>query len=410
MKTAWDSASAGAPTSVMSEATKAKFSRVIIPFDQFYRMHNLLREYCKQGKASAVKFLLQKGCNPGTKKHPRRAPLLAAVQGASERHNKCARELIKHDIDVNVKSKKSGKPALHLAVENDEFQGYVRPIWLLVHAGAETNMPDENGDFPLTKVFFGAGSLPLEKYRLEALAVLLQGGAEPNLHASGTGNTPLHLAARRQDKWAVAMLLHKGPDFNAKNSSGATPLQMTANQFHGDLSHDHAQVLDLLLLQAKALIDERAGALSRTALHLAVTSGTAHAVKLLLDYRADPLLADKNGHTAIMLAIKGAPRMTVDPQKIEDHVEVMDRLVKKLGPPWEHASNLQGVCAVEAAFSGENLHLLLILLSKGGLDLRSKFRDATILDFAMANGTPEVHKVIQQCMFMCGAPMKDAGT
>lgn len=409
MKTAWDSASASAPTSVMSEATKAKFSRILVPFDQFDRTNNLLRDYCKQGKASAVKFLLQKGCNPGTKKHPRRAPLLAAVQGASERHNKCVRELIKHDVDVNVKSKKSGKSALHLAVENDEFQGYVRLIWLLVNAGAETNMPDENGDLPLTKLFFGAGSLPLEKHRLEALAVLLQGGAEPNLHASGTGNTPLHLAVRRQDKWAVAMLLHKGADVNAKNSSGATPLQMTANQFRGDLSHDHAQVLDLLL-QAKALIDETAGALSRTALHLAVTSGTAHAVKLLLDYGADPLLADKNGHTSIMLAIKGAPRMTVDPERIEDHVEVMDRLVKRLGPPWEHASNLQGVCAVEAAFSGDNLHLLLILLSKGDLDLRAKFRDGTILDFAMTNGTPEVHKVIQRYMFRGGAPMKDAGT
>lgn len=397
MKTAWDSASAGAPTSVMSEATKAKFSRILVPFDQFDRMHNLLRDYCKQGKASAVKFLLQKGCNPGTKKHPRRAPLLAAVQGASERHNKCVRELIKHDVNVNVKSKKSGKSALHLAVENDQFQGYVRLVWLLVNAGAETNMPDENGDVPLTKVFFGAGSLPLEKHRLEALAVLLQGGAAPNLHASGTGNTPLHLAVRRQDKWAVAMLLHKGADVNAKNSSGATPLQMTANQFRGDLSHDHAQVLDLLL-QAKALIDERAGALSRTALHLAVTSGTAHAVKLLLDYGADPLLADKNGDTAIMLAIKGAAKMTSDPDRIEDHVEVMDRLVKKLGPSWEQATDLQGMCAVEAACSGDNMDLLRTLFIEGGLDPCSKFRDGTVLDFVKANDTPGVLNVIEEYM------------
>lgn len=397
MKTAWDTASAGAPTSVMSEATKAKFSRILVPFDQFDRMHNLLREYCRQGKASAVKFLLQKGCNPGTKRHPRRAPLLAAVQGASERHNKCVRELIKYDVDVNVKGKKSGKSALHLAVENDGFQGYVRLIWLLVNAGAETNMPDENGDFPLTKVFFGAGSLPLEKHRLEALAVLLQGGAGPNLHASGTGNTPLHLAVRRQDKWAVAMLLHKGADVNAKNSSGATPLQMTANQFRGDLSNDHAQVLDLLL-QAKALIDERAGALSRTALHLAVTSGTAHAVKLLLDHGADPLLADKNGDTAIKLAIKGAAKMTADTDRIEDHVEVMDRLVKRLGPSWAHATNLQGVCAVEAACSGDNMDLLRTLLVEGDLDPRSKFRDGTVLDFAQANGTPGVQEVVERHM------------
>lgn len=83
--------------------------------------------------------------------------------------------------------------------------------------------------FPLTRVFFGAGPLPLQKHRLETLAVLLQGGAEPNLHASGTGNTHLHLAVR----------------------------------------------------------SERAGGLSRTALHLAITSGTAHAEELILVYGAD---------------------------------------------------------------------------------------------------------------------------
>ncbi|KAL1853276.1 hypothetical protein Daus18300_011844 [Diaporthe australafricana] len=397
MKTAWESASASAPTSVMSDATKARLSRVLVPYNQYDRMQNLLKDYCKQGKASAVKFLLQKGCNPGTRKTPRRGPLLAAIQGASGRHNKCVRELIKHDVDVNIKSKKSGKSALHLAVENDPFQGYVKLVWLLVNAGAETNMPDENGDFPLTKVFFGAGSLPLEKNRLEALAVLLRGGAEPNLHASGTGNTPLHLAVRRQDKWAVAMLLHKGADVNAKNSSGATPLQMTANQFRGDLGHDHAQVLDLLL-QAKARIDERAGALSRTALHLAIISGTAHAVKLLLDYGADPLLADKNGNTAIMLAIKGAAKMTTDPEKIEDHVEVMDRLVKRLGPSWTHASSPKGVCAVETACSGYNMDLLKALLVEGNLDPRSKFREGTVVEFARATGTPRVKEVIERHM------------
>ena len=255
---------------------------------------------------------------------------------------------------MNVKSKKLGKSALHLPVDSEQFKGYVRLIWLLVNAGAETKMPDEDGNFPLTKVFFGAGSLPLEKHRLEALAVLLQGGAESNLYVFGIGNTPLHLAVRRPDKWAVAMLQHKVADVNAKNCSGATPLQMTANQFRGDLSHDHAQVLDLLL-QAKALIDERAGALSQTALHLAVKSGTAHEVRLLIDYGADALLADKNGNTTIMLAINGVARMTADPDKIEDHIEVMDRLVKRLGPSWAHATNLQGVCAVEAACSGDNM-------------------------------------------------------
>lgn len=326
-------------------------------------------------------------------------------EGASDRHKKWVREFIKHTVDVNAKSKISGKSALHLAVERDGFQGYVKLIWLLVNAGAETNMPDENGDFPLTKVFFGAGSLQLQKHRLEALAVHLQGGDEPNLHASSTDNTPLHLAPRRQDKWAVAMLLHRGADINAKNSASATPLQMTANQFRGDLSHDHAQVLSLLL-QANALIDERAGGLRRTALHLASTSGTAHAVELLLDYGADPLLGDKNGDTAIMLAIKGANKMTADSHRIEDHVEVMDRLIKKFSPSWANASNLQSMCAVEAACSGDNMDLLRTLFFEGNLDMHSKVREGTVLDFARAPGTPRMEEVVRRYMNRIWAVMR----
>ncbi|KAJ0114332.1 hypothetical protein J7T55_010721 [Diaporthe amygdali] len=122
----------------------------------------------------AVKFPLQKGYFLGTRKTLRCAPLLAASQGASKRNNDCVSDLIKHDVNVGVQIKKSGKSASHPAVENDQMEGYVRLIWLLVHAGAGIIMSDKNGDFLLTKVFFGVGSLPLKKYRLGTLVVLLR--------------------------------------------------------------------------------------------------------------------------------------------------------------------------------------------------------------------------------------------
>ncbi|PSR81515.1 ankyrin repeat-containing domain protein, partial [Coniella lustricola] len=301
MKTTWETASA--PTSVMSETTKKKLSDIIVPYNSFDVTNNMLRDFCKEGKASAVRFLLLKGCNPGTKKRPRSAPLLVAIQGASERHNKCVRELIKYDVDVNVRKKGSRNPALHLAIENAGSDSYVKLIWLLVNAGANLDSLDSNGDTALTKLFSGEDSWPLERHRLEALALLLQGGVQVNYQAPGTGNTPLHLAVRRKDKWAVAMLLYQGADVNAKNYAGSTPLQVTANQFRGDLSPDHAQVLDLLL-QADASIDEPAGALRRTALHNAVASNTAYAVRLLLQYGADPKLVDNEGRDAMQLAIQ----------------------------------------------------------------------------------------------------------
>lgn len=52
-----DSASSSAPTSAMPEATRAKSFRILSLYGQFNRVRNLLRYYCRQGKASAVKFL-----------------------------------------------------------------------------------------------------------------------------------------------------------------------------------------------------------------------------------------------------------------------------------------------------------------------------------------------------------------
>lgn len=42
--------------------------------------------------------------------------------------------------------------------------------------------------------------------------------------------------------------------------------------------------------------------------------------------QTDPSPVDKNGKTAIVLAIKGATETMADPYRIETHVEVMDRL------------------------------------------------------------------------------------
>lgn len=400
LQTTWESASS-AKTSVMSENTRLTLTKILGPYRQYDRLDSLLRNYCKEGKVSAVKFLLHKGCNPGTDKYPRRGPLLAACQGASTRHNKCVRELINYKVNVNVKSRRTGKSALHIAIENDYFDGYVKLIRLLVDGGADTNVCDKNGDYPLTKLFSGTGSLPLEKHRLEALAILLKADTRVNVKAIGSGNSPLHLAVRRQDKWAVAMLIHKKADVNAKNFSDTTSLQLTANQFRGDLSPDHAQVLDLLLQADGILIDERAGALDRTALHWAVASNTAYAVRLLLEYRADPDLTDKDGNDAIKLAVKNAASLVADPDKIGDHVEIMTRITEAVGREWTDVleTRLHGMCAVESAVStfckSSGPSLLETLMMKGGLDPTAPFRDKTsILEFSKTYGTPEAVELL----------------
>lgn len=395
MSQTWEKASS-APTSVMSQATRSQLSAMLFHFNRPADIMSILNKHCKDGKASAVRYILQNQPQSRARRAKYHSPLWSAVKGGTQRHNKCVRELIGADVDVNITSKRTGKSPLHVAVEHDNYKGYTTLVWLLVHAKADVNALDSDGDSPLMKLFLGHDHEPLEQHRREALAILLRAGARVDLSQRATGSTPLHMAVRRQDKFAVAMLLFKGANVNAKTSSGTTPLQITANQFRGDLSPDHAEVLSTLL-QHEALVDEPAGALKRTALHLAVISGTAHAVDMLIQHGASAKKKDKQGDDAITLAVQHAAKLVNDPSKtldrrLDDHVEIM-RLLTAKKYDWP-LSELK--CVVEVACSRTNTDLLEELLEMK-LKASDKFGDrGTILVLASKHGTPAAAEILRQ--------------
>ncbi|KAI1265466.1 hypothetical protein F5Y18DRAFT_52820 [Xylariaceae sp. FL1019] len=387
MHNTWDMASS-APTSVLSEDSKSKISSFFFMIPTTDEIERMLNVYCKKGSASAVRTILQKVTSPKKPLKPRQflVPLINAVKGASGRHNKCVRALLAAGVNPNHKGRKSGLTPLHMAVRHSNFKGYTNLIWLLLSNNANPNMLDRDGEYPLASLFVGADAEPLEPHKRGALIMLLREGAEPNFELAGTGTTPLHRAVRRQDKIVVAMLLHKNANVNAKTTSGITALQMTANQFRGELSADHAEVLDHLL-QYGANVDEKAGALDRTALHWAVTAGCAHAVTRLLEAGADPKLADNDGLDAMDLAIQEALKMdSNDEDKIMTHSEIMSDLQQAASYGWELE---QGKCAIETACQSDNTQLLERLIA-AGLSPESKFGRETVSDFAVRAGSEAV--------------------
>ncbi|KAA6408762.1 MAG: hypothetical protein FRX48_07105 [Lasallia pustulata] len=110
-----------------------------------------LDHYAKLGKAAAVRYLLEARCKPGTRKKARPEPLLNAVRGGSERHNKRVRILLEFEADVNIVSGNSGKTPLHYAIEHRHFKGYRNLIFILLDGGADLNIKDYSGDVPLPK-------------------------------------------------------------------------------------------------------------------------------------------------------------------------------------------------------------------------------------------------------------------
>ncbi|KAK1980208.1 ankyrin repeat-containing domain protein [Colletotrichum cereale] len=392
----WDLASS-MPTSVLSEHTKSSISQFFLMIPNMNHMQGILTAHCRNGKASAVRYILENMRPHNIPKTFFRGPVWACVKGASSRHNKCLRALIEADANINMKSKKTGKTPLHVAVEHDDFKGYTNLIWLLINNKANPNIKDSSGDYPLTKLFAGNDVWALRKHRLAALAILLQGGAKVDSTQPGTGNTPLHLAVRRQDKLAVAILLYKGANVNAKTTWGTTPLQMTANQFRGNLTDDHAHVLDLLL-QNRANVDEPAGQNRRTALHRAVVTGTAQAVEMLLRHGASPSLQEASGKDARDLAVAHAADLTRDATKspdrrIDDHVEIMERLFQDRKRDWPMNRSR---CVVDLACDGNAVegHRILTKLLSMGLSKNTIFGDkGTIPELALQRGSLEVYKL-----------------
>jgi ankyrin repeat protein len=378
MKDAWESASTVA-TSVMSENTRKTLS--FFPSRWLDRDQNYLGTCCANGKAAAVRFLLERKCNPGTQHKPRLGPMKAAVKGASKRHTKCVRALIEHDADVNMRNRSDGTTPIHWAIENQNFPGYPQLIRTLIEAGANPNTADLGGIYPLQRLFAKAGGTgPFEKYQLHALACILMSdvseGVDLDITLPGRGDKLLHMAVSRRDPLATGMLLYKNADVNAKNSSGTTPLLAAAGQWQGELTENQDSILKFLL-QKGAVVDERAGTNGRTALHQAIVAGAASAVRILLEFGASPNLTTKDGENALGLASKQASKMDPDA-----HASIMISILNTFEkPPFMQ----EGSCVLKTALSRKSTTSLEILLDHG-MSARQVYSDKPLLHHVIEGG------------------------
>nr|XP_023397167.1 LOW QUALITY PROTEIN: neurogenic locus notch homolog protein 4 [Loxodonta africana] len=120
---------------------------------------------------------------------------------------------------------------------------------------------------------------------------LLGGGACPQAHAVGTGETPLHLAARFCRPTAARRLLEAGANPNQPDRAGRTPL-------HAAVAADAREVCQLLLRSRQTAVDARTED-GTTSLMLAARLAVEDLVEELIAARADVGARDKWGKTAL---------------------------------------------------------------------------------------------------------------
>ena len=223
--------------------------------------------------------------------------------------------LIHSGVDVDVRNGSSSTP-LHLAVTQS---GKKDIIEYLLDSGADIN----------SRNIFGDTALHISvdpEVSSEFVKLLLLRNADPN-SCDKTGNTPIMLALARDNREAVELLLANNADLYAKNYNKITPLIRALMKGTGVINWFYTPEMNKTIdaygntplhtaVTNRAEIDVvdfivNAGAdlnkknfLGDTALHSAVEVDYVDAAALMIDYGADPFLANNRGKAPAVLAFE----------------------------------------------------------------------------------------------------------
>ncbi|XP_066242235.1 ankyrin repeat and SOCS box protein 10 isoform X2 [Saccopteryx leptura] len=193
----------------------------------------------------------------------------------------------------------AGRTALHEACA----AGHADCVHVLLVAGADPNIPDQDGNCPL--------HLCRGSSILECAELLLRFGAKVDSRSEEEEETPLHVAARLGHVELADLLLRWGACLDARDAEGWTPLLIACDtrcMSPADAEATTARCLQLCRLLLSAGADANAADQDkRRPLHLACRRGHAAVVELLLAYGVSVNIMDYGGHTALHYALQGPP-------------------------------------------------------------------------------------------------------
>ena len=262
--------------------------------------------------------------------------LTPLMYAARENCLECINVLIKLHVDVDLPDP-DGVAPMTIAILNTNWDIARR----LIDAGADVNQWDMYGQSPLYAAvvhaaprapsLFGGGpgfnpsDPPNQNTPRDVITQLLNKGANPNMQlfyrpagrgagGAARGATPLMAAAAEDDVDLVKLLLAHGADPKLYQADNQTPIMAALGGrgvFGGGgaanpkaavevlkVLHDAGTEINIMSIQHH-LLRTRGG----TALHFAIRSGSAEAVKLLVSWGIDVNARDPDGLTALDYAM-----------------------------------------------------------------------------------------------------------
>ena len=324
-----------------------------------------------RGHAAVVETLLDAGADANRPSPQGETPLMGAARtGVVD----SVEALLRHGASAGVDAREGwrGQTALMWAAA----EGHAAVVAPLVAAGADIDARSDGGFTPLAfAVRAGHG---------DAVGALLKAGADVDL-ALPDGASPLHLAVINAHYDVALQLLEQGAD-PAAAEPGWTPLHQLVwtrrpnRHYNNPAAFPTGTITDLEL--ARALVAHGADVNARqtaeprdgyrnmlnrsgaTPFLLAAKATDLEMMRLLLDLGADPLLANEDGTTALLVAAGvGIWSSSESPGSAEEALEAV-KLLAELGDSVTTVDD-NGDAALHGAVMRGSPELVLYLLEHG---------------------------------------------
>jgi ankyrin repeat protein len=234
------------------------------------------------GSLKSLQVLAKAGADLNPRDGKKRTPLSLAIQAD---FTNTVKTLLDLGADANrtaATGDESEKLLSPLVLASRRGNVEVLKALLAAKADVSARMPD--GSTPITAAA-AAGHWP-------AVNLFLDHKADPNTR-DARGVTALLIATEKGDVKEVDILLEKGADPRLTDRQGRAPLSLT-----------QSPTLWKMLIDKGADVNVVSG--GATPLQYFITAGKLDLVKAWLEYKPDPLVADRQGRTAKELALHHA--------------------------------------------------------------------------------------------------------